>query len=644
MTDMRWEEIWDVSLRIQSAFLKAKLSSQLKQQILSYLKQYPKNTLFSVRSSSTKEDSSAYSFAGIHESYINISLHEDLFEKIILAWASLWSDRAILYRNELSLDPKKSKMAVVVQKMIIQNISGLAFSIDPVTHEKKITIEAVEGTCNELVDNIKAPNKDLLTNEDVAQIESKIKTIEQLFGHPVDVEWTGLGDDFTVLQARPVTSLLQDENEERKWYLSLTLSFERLKKLAFKVENILIPRLESTGNQVLSDHLENLNKRELAEKIKEYAQVYFKWKKIYWDDFIPLAHGIRSFGIYYNNLMKPDDPFEFVELLKTNDMLAKKRNDEFYKLSEIIKQSSELKKSLECIQKSEYKSQELIKQLLNLDHLFANQFINLLNNYFNIAYTNKNMSAYPEILLNNLIELSKKEVNTTEQNHSQEKLIHYFFQKSLDINEAKEYLRIGQLSWKLRDDDNILLAKLESALLNAMNLGTEILKNENILQGKHSFSSQDWNLIHDGLSGKDVSFKNEKIIPKKTNQKIKYRQLIGQPASKGFVKAKAVVVKDLSDFTQVSKDDILVCDSIQPQMTFVIPLVSGIVERRGGMLVHSSIIAREMGIPAVNGVSKATEYIKNGDEISLNGYLGIITIGDTDFEAEKEFNSHIHQE
>lgn len=61
-------------------------------------------------------------------------------------------------------------------------------------------------------------------------------------------------------------------------------------------------------------------------------------------------------------------------------------------------------------------------------------------------------------------------------------------------------------------------------------------------------------------------------------------------------------------------------------MTFVVPLASAIVERRGGMLVHGSIIAREYRIPCVTGVQAATEQIETGNRVTVDGFLGIVTI------------------
>ncbi len=62
-------------------------------------------------------------------------------------------------------------------------------------------------------------------------------------------------------------------------------------------------------------------------------------------------------------------------------------------------------------------------------------------------------------------------------------------------------------------------------------------------------------------------------------------------------------------------------------MTYIVPLAAGIVERRGGMLIHGAIIAREYGLPCVTGVPLATELIHAGDRLTVDGYLGIVVIG-----------------
>jgi pyruvate,water dikinase len=61
-------------------------------------------------------------------------------------------------------------------------------------------------------------------------------------------------------------------------------------------------------------------------------------------------------------------------------------------------------------------------------------------------------------------------------------------------------------------------------------------------------------------------------------------------------------------------------------MTFVVPLAGAIVERRGGMLIHGAIIAREYGIPCVTGIADATQLIQTGDSVTVDGFLGLVII------------------
>ena len=71
-------------------------------------------------------------------------------------------------------------------------------------------------------------------------------------------------------------------------------------------------------------------------------------------------------------------------------------------------------------------------------------------------------------------------------------------------------------------------------------------------------------------------------------------------------------------------------------MTHLVPLASGIVERRGGMLIHGAIIAREMSIPCVNGVAGAVQWLKDGETVTVDGNLGIVTVGEPEFDLEFE--------
>jgi pyruvate,water dikinase len=87
------------------------------------------------------------------------------------------------------------------------------------------------------------------------------------------------------------------------------------------------------------------------------------------------------------------------------------------------------------------------------------------------------------------------------------------------------------------------------------------------------------------------------------------------------------VIRHHAELADFKHGEVLVCDAVDPNMTFVVPLASAVVERRGGMLIHGAIIAREYGLPCVTGVPDATALIETGNHITVDGYLGIVTIG-----------------
>jgi len=128
------------------------------------------------------------------------------------------------------------------------------------------------------------------------------------------------------------------------------------------------------------------------------------------------------------------------------------------------------------------------------------------------------------------------------------------------------------------------------------------------------------------------ALKDPGYIPKKEKDgdsrpaKVAPRQLVGQPAGMGIGSGAARVVKDPADLFSFKTGEVLVCDAVDPNMTFVVPLCSAIVERRGGMLIHGAIIAREYGIPCVTGVPEAAELIETGDILTVDGYQGIVII------------------
>ena len=193
--------------------------------ISSALVRLGESAAYAVRSSATAEDSPTASFAGQHDSYLNVVGLDAILQHVRLCWASLFTERAVTYRLRNDLDSRKVQMAVVVQQMVIPRASGILFTADPVTGNRKISsVEAVYGLGEALVSGRvnadvykvrdaavveKTPRQDqpVLTGAQVVRLAHLGRRIEAHFGAPQDIEWCLAGDDFQIVQSRPITTL-----------------------------------------------------------------------------------------------------------------------------------------------------------------------------------------------------------------------------------------------------------------------------------------------------------------------------------------------------------------------------------------------------------------------------------------------------
>jgi pyruvate,water dikinase len=99
-------------------------------------------------------------------------------------------------------------------------------------------------------------------------------------------------------------------------------------------------RLDDYDLDQLSDH-------ELASEIDRRSEIYQHWHDVYWDEFIPFAHGVRLFGEFYNDTLNPFDPAEFILLLNSSDLISVKRNQQLAELAAEVRQNTDLKAALQ---------------------------------------------------------------------------------------------------------------------------------------------------------------------------------------------------------------------------------------------------------------------------------------------------------
>jgi len=658
MGEMRWEEIWDTALRIRNLFLRTPFPDNLKDELKAHYDEYLQADSVVVRSSAGDEDSAGNSFAGLHESYVNVHGFDAIIKHIQLVWASLWSDRALLYRRELGLEVEHSAMAVVVQRLVQGEISGIVFSQSPNDPEQTI-VEAVHGLNQGLVDGSIEPDRWLLNRsrgnlvkhipvdrtrhmvctdegitlvplpsdkakmaplnaEHIHQLFQLAHRLEQQFGSPQDIEWTISNNRIFILQSRPVTTKKANTaNDKRGWYLSLTRSFDNLEQLHHVIVNERLPAMISEAKRLDGYDLNLLSDHELAIEIDKRCAIYQHWHDVYWDEFIPFAHGVRLFGEFYNDTLSPFDPAEYILLLNSSDMISVKRNQQ---LAELAKEVKENPKLMATLQSQDYFTPVCTPFIEHLD-AFLKKFAGLAWGA-EICFSDRG-KAIKHILQLAFKALDVKEKLTgTKLQRMENHFLSHFQEDQLKF--AQQLLELARVSYKIRDDDNIYLGMIESQLIKA----TELAKNRLAAKGdpdSHLRNAYELIALLNN-PGQLPKKKRKKNKSKEASIKLKARQIVGQPAVAGLSSGIARVVLTSDDLFDFKAGEILVCEAIDPNMTFIVPLAAAIVECRGGMLIHGAIIAREYGIPCVTGIPQATSRISTGDKVIVDGYLGIVTL------------------
>jgi len=137
------------SKKIQKLIKTSEMPSEVASEVIRAYKRLSgplRRTLVAVRSSATAEDLPGASFAGQQATLLNIKGEANLLEAVKECWASLFTGRSIFYRTQNKISHEKVKIAVMVQKMVQSEVSGVMFTVNPVTNEKEqLIIEAVWG-------------------------------------------------------------------------------------------------------------------------------------------------------------------------------------------------------------------------------------------------------------------------------------------------------------------------------------------------------------------------------------------------------------------------------------------------------------------------------------------------------------------
>ena len=258
-------QIGEICRKIRQLLIEVEIPSHVVKEVTHYLSQFGEKQAYAVRSSATAEDLPHASFAGQQDTFLNIIGTEAILQHISLCWASLFTDRAVIYRMQNGFDHRQVSLSVIVQRMVFPQASGVLFTADPITSNRKLlSIDASFGLGEALVSGLVSPdcykvledtivdkriatkklaiyglkeggvvkqqinldqqNTQTLTNQQILQLARIGRQIEVYFGSPQDIEWCLVDDTFYIVQSRPITTIYpipEANDQENHVYVSV---------------------------------------------------------------------------------------------------------------------------------------------------------------------------------------------------------------------------------------------------------------------------------------------------------------------------------------------------------------------------------------------------------------------------------------
>lgn len=587
--------IENASEKIQSLILQAKMSQNIAHEISKNFNKLGAEFV-AVRSSATAEDSSAAAWAGQLDTYLNTT-EKNLLQNVQKCWASLFTPRAIFYRFEQNLHKENISVAVVVQKMVNSETSGIAFSVHPVTQDyNQLIIEAGFGLGEAIVSGQITPDsyvvekepfriisKDIneqikgifrakaggnewkelgekgkeqvLSEKEILELAKLIIKIEKHYGFPVDVEWAREGNKFYITQSRPITTLTSQNNEK---IIALEKYVTREHSLFFYM-------------------MWNLDAIEHTEPWVGYNINYILFTSENPAHKVSVWHHKPELDHYYKDMTEG--------FAKSSDLFNRTKKEYLHYWEKLFPYLSKKKKIKDVKELREY-------------------FNNLLNWWGPMA----NLFMIQEL-------------------------------KDVPKKVAHEGLKLREMTQEYSDrEDEVYIEFMNKKYPQYKDILMFMLPEEVFQLDKRPLSKEQLSIINKRKRGyfmwhKEVYPLNELEIFKQ-NMKISLikpnidnlEELKGMSAYKGVVKGKVRIILEKAQFNQFKEGEILVTDMTSPEFVPLLKKAKGIITDEGGVMCHAAIVSRELKIPCIVGTKVATQILKGGMEVEVDANKGIVRI------------------
>lgn len=573
----RAEEYWDSSQRIRGAFFRTLWPESLRAEVLAGLGPWMGGPLV-IRSSASHVSCTSRTLVRMYDSMSGVQGTEAVLRAITSVWASLFSDRALLYRDELGLDPTTSAMAVIVQPALELQAGGIAYTRHPLDTEH-IVVEAVRGPVDTLTSGLVEPHRWVveresvgvrehappsrahgdqgtgappLDDEEVVVVSRLSLTAERVLGEAQAVEFAKADGAVVVLESRAIA---EPPDDERRSYLAVRLPESRLQRRRERIAGEYLPSMWSEANALSVVDISRLSDHDLAAEALRRAEAVAHWRHVYRTVLAPFAHGQRLFGEYYVRMLAPEDPFGFIGLLARTP-------EEYQHRRQILAELGIEPPDVPAARGSRDADEAAF------------------------------LAALPD----------------GEREH------------------ASWLLGLARASWSMRDDDNLYLKRIESEAVRALAEIEQRLKASpgDALSVLGPASREQLSAAAEELRALRPPTRTARADASRVEIAERPNQLGGDAAAPGVGCGVARVVRTLDDARALRRGEVMVMDELEPEAAAYAVRASAIVEGRGGMFAHGAVLSREHGLPCVTGICDATSIIRDGESLTVNGDRGIV--------------------
>jgi phosphohistidine swiveling domain-containing protein len=531
-----------------------------------------------VRSSASVEDGSDYSFSGQFSSFLNVS-RDSLILYIKKCWTSMFNENVYLYMKENGIVSDIS-FDVIIQKMIVSNYSGVAFSVNPSNGKREVFIEVTDGQCEDLVSGKVLPHvyhvnqridfDDFINRNKIIEICDNVKKLKKLFNRDIEIEFAFKDNLFYIFQVRVVTKVYFDlisyiKNEywccfkNNRWSL-FTRSLWIMGVYKYKNEII--------NNDIVEDiTLFNSDGSQLRG---------FNGNQPPLDEITVSKH-------------KSDDINEYIF---SSNLIAKFIND----FSTVIKGN---------ISNNDFKEFRKNLRVLIFKNAVINSYEYLIGSLGNALYdrlddyTKDNISKWRNSEENSYFsiydDVFSYVINYFGIDIDRESFVNYVHVNEL-LNLCYFRLRVSTLVKRINERKKfgfVLLNLNNEKFVNKVVIDKDVITTVRDRFDEILISSCDNDC--DGIKGTST-FKNGKVI-------------VGECV---------VVDDDISKLDVDLCDKILVCGVTTARDIKYIKNVKALIVDSGGILCHSAIFSREFGIPCLMGSVRGTKYFVSGDILKFD--------------------------